>query len=272
MLVHSKRRLIAWRKKSKLPVYVIGSPFVLYKNMKRIKKNKNAQGTVVCPSHSTYDLSADFHVQNFCDELKKMPKKYHPITICLFWTDYIDRSSHTYRKNGFKVVTAGFRIGNSLSFVSNFYKILSRHKYAVSNDIGSATFYAVDMRLPFFLVGDMPVVRNNKNRDVNIGASSTMVDHEIGRKAWKLFSGGPQDIITRQQSMFVDSELGIRDNVSPNQLNKLLWQYAKKDKYWYAKIPGHILETLVYDIVFNGPWGGWLMKQRYNIAKRSKNE
>ena len=115
------------------------------------------------------------------------------------------------------------------------------------------------------------MVRNNKNRDVNIGASSTMVDHEIGRKAWKLFSGGPQDIITRQQSMFVDSELGIRDNVSPNQLNKLLWQYAKKDKYWYAKIPGHILETLVYDIVFNGPWGGWLMKQRYNIRDQRMN-
>lgn len=269
MLVLNIRREKAWKEaKTKKDVYILGTPFIHYKNIHQIKKNRGAKGTVVFPSHSTYDLKSLYSPKKLCQELVKIPKKYKPITICLFWLDYIDHSSQIYKDYGFTVTSAGPKLNNSLDFVKNFYNILSSHKYATSNEVGSYTFLAIDLKIPFFLTGTEPVINNRGKRDVNINKDSAkMSDYVMGKKAMKLFSTGPVDKISKEQRNFVIAETGIKNCVSRKQLNKILWNGYRKNKYWFRAFLPYLIYSSLYFLFFNGPWIRIFIQLRKKIGK-----
>lgn len=266
MLVFSKRREKAWKRKNTIPVVIMGSPFIHYRNMYKITQKSDAKGTIVFPSHSTLYIKNKFSRIDFCKKLKKLPKEFQPITICLFYLDYLDPISEIYHKMGFKVVTTGPKINNSLSFVKNFYDILSNNKYATSNDVGSYTFYAINMGLPFFLTGEAPLLLNKDLKDMNMGKQGRIEDFAIGRKSKKLFSTGPVKTISKTQSQFVIDELGIRDCLSPAKMRSLFWRYLKKERFWIWLI---IAYWLISFILFIGL--GEIALKVFNKFKSSKN-
>lgn len=253
MLVFSKRREQAWKRKSKSPVKIMGVPFILYKNLMNLKPAANRSGTVVFPSHSTYDLKAEFDIKGFCQSLERLPKKFHPVTICLFWVDYIDKAA-TYRGLGYNVVTAGPRFTNSLKFVSNFYKILSEHEYSCSNEVGSYTFYAVDFNIPFFLVGEDPKVVNQGGKDVNIGMSARLSDYKDGQIATSMFRTGPISSISQSQREYVQKETGKGDLLSPTEMNKLLWKHYRQQDDKIKQVILYYVDSIINALLFNMPW------------------
>ena len=265
VMVFNKRRLQSWRQKSGLPIVVMGSPFIHYKNMRKIKKAKDARGTIVFPSHSTYDIKSHFSITEYCQKLKNLPAIYHPITICLFWLDFIDPSVEIYRKNGFTVTTAGPKLTNSLDFVKKFYQLLSDHKFATSNEIGSYTFYAVDLGVPFFLTGASPILFNQQGRDLNIGKTSKMSEYPIGRKAIELFDTGPIERISTRQLRFVQTEMGVNDHLSRKQMNQLLWQHYSRNSYWLKAFIPYLFSSFVVLLIFNGPWIKLLINARKKL-------
>ncbi|MFH1910352.1 MAG: hypothetical protein ABIJ72_04180 [bacterium] len=267
MLVFSKRRKAAWKKASKVPVEIMGAPFILYKKIHNIKQKKDAKGTVVFPGHSTYDLKSRYSIEDLCLELKTLPAKFQPVTICLFWLDYIDPNANIYRRRGFKVVSAGPKISNSLRFVKNFYSILSRHKYAASNEIGSHTVYAVDLGLPFFMVGKATVLENLAKRDVNVAKVTKQQDFLCARRAMKLFSTGPSSKITSAQKKFIVQEAGICDRLTSDQMRDCFFHYLKQDGYLIKKIIPYFFDSIVHAFLFNMPWVGWLMRWRKKLAE-----
>jgi len=121
MLVFSQRRKDAWVKKSRIRVEIIGSPFIFYKKMMGIKQTSRATGTVVFPSHSTILMESKYDIGDYCKQLKKLPKKFHPIEICLFCVDIQKGKDAIYKKYGFRVISAGSRVRGSLNFARNFY-------------------------------------------------------------------------------------------------------------------------------------------------------
>lgn len=268
MLVFSKRRSDAWKRASKVPVKIIGSPFIHFRNKNKITIKRTAKGTIVFPSHSTYDLKSDFSIENYCMEIKNLPERFQPVTICLFWLDYIDEKAEIYRKNGFKVVTAGSRLTNSYDFVKNFYGILSDYKYATSNEIGSYTFCSVEMEIPFFLTGKSPILINDGSKDVNVGARSEMEDFKIGKIATDLFKTGPIEEISIEQKKFVVDEMGINDCVSSMELNKLLWHYFKKNNFGTKNLFSYCVDTFITLVLFNSPWTSFLISIRKKLANK----
>lgn len=262
MLVFSARKAHEWKRQSKKPVFVIGSPFSIYKKMNQLKQSSSAKGTVCFPAHSTYGLKSQFKIQEYCDELKKLPENFKPITICLFWFDYIDKSSDIYRQNGFKVVTAGSKFSIGLSFVKKFYEILANHKYATSNEIGSQTFHTVDFGLPFFLTGlRSKVVSLGKDKDL-----TRVDDYPVGKIATKLFDCGPITKITPQQKRFVDNQTGVGDRISSSALRKILFQYGQSYLSW-PRITAYIVESIILRVVLNGPWGKFVISLRRKLLK-----
>ena len=235
--------------------------------MYKITQKPNAKGTVAFPSHSTYDVKSQFSIKDYCKTLKKLPKAFQPITICLFWLDYIDPKTEIYRKNGFCVVTAGPKLGNSLDFVKNFYSILSSHKYATSNDIGSYTYYAIDLGIPFFLVGQKTFMVNKNRHDINVPEVYKVNDYYWGKKAENLFSTGPVNTISKVQAQFVAKEMGVEDCLSPKAMNKLLWQYFHKNHYWLKAFPPYIFFYFWAIIIFNGPWIKFLIVTKKRMSK-----
>ena len=87
MLVYSQRRYDSWKKVSKIPVEIIGSPFVQYRRLEKIKVDLDAKGTIVFPSHSTNELDVEFDIDKFCRQLDDLPKDFQPVTICLHFID-----------------------------------------------------------------------------------------------------------------------------------------------------------------------------------------
>lgn len=266
MLVFNKHRKEAWEKASKIPVEIMGSPFIHYKNLRKITQDKAAKGTVAFPSHSTYDLKIRFNIEDYCNGLRSLPKQFHPITICLFWIDYIEKAD-IYRKLGFKVTTAGPKFTNSLDFVANFYEILRRHKYATSNEVGSYTFYAVDFGLPFFIRGEAPLLENEGARDANVSEKTYIDDFVIGKRAMDIFRTGPSEKISALQRQFVRNEMGIDDCLSPQAMNQLLWRLSKVNFFGLRAFLPFVTNSIMSVLVFNGPWVKSAISARNKVQK-----
>lgn len=267
MMVFNKRQAEAWKKKSKIPVEIMGCPFIHYKNKHNITKKADAKGTIAFPGHSTYFLKYRFDIKKYCLELQKLPKEFHPITICLLWLDYIDPTANIYREMGFKVVTAGPKITNSLEFVQKFYDILSSYKYATSNDVGSYSFYAIDMDIPFFLTGIYPVIINKNRRDINSPESSRVRDLKWGKKSIDIFSTGPVQKISKSQREFVEKEMGMRDCLKPEKMHLILRSYCNKNRYWVKAFIPYVISSLWINLVFNGPWIAFLISVRKKMLE-----
>ena len=266
MLVFSRRRLDAWKSAGKSPAYVMGAPFVHFRRLKKIIKSPNARGTIVFPSHSTADTKTKFDISKYCEELKRLPKEFQPITICLFWPDFIDKGADIYRKFGFTVTTVGPKFKKGLGFVKKFYKILSVHKFATSNEVGSFTFYAVDLKIPFFMTGEMPLnINTGGNRDM--GDTARIIDELYGKKAVELFSTGPVTKISPNQEKFVADEVGINDCLSPSQMNELLWKTFKNDKNFTRGTLVYWGVSIILTLGIAGP-AFTLFRKTYGVRKK----
>ena len=236
MLVFNQRRKNIWLKASNIPVFVIGAPFVLYRQMRKIKQNPNAKGTIAFPSHSTLFIENQYDINTYCRQLAKLPPKYHPIDVCLFHLDIKKGKDKIYKKYGFKVVSAGSKIRGSLDFVRNFYSIICQYKFATSNEVGSYISYAVEMGLPFFLLGGKTKAVNKNLKDPNIGSVVTINSYKYGLTVHKLFNTGPVDKISSSQYKFVINELNIGKTIKPNILKQNLFQNTGL-RYWLILAP-----------------------------------
>ena len=229
MLVFSKRREQAWQKGSDIPVAVMGSPFVHYRRMHRIRQLANACGTIVFPYHSIDFGQVEYDVDKFCRLLQQLPQDFKPITICLYYDDFQYGVHERYAHWRFSVTTAGNKFNPN--FAENFYNLLKRHRYSLSNMVGSHTFYSVEMGLPFFVYGDIPVLIND-GTDPNLPIDYRLLDLEYERYTYKLFDTGPSRHITTEQQQFVEKEMGIHDCLSRSALNKLSWKTFLRHELW----------------------------------------
>ncbi len=111
------------------------------------KKNRN--GTLFLPSHSTRVASTQFNKEAVIAELNDLPKKFHPITVCIHWND-ITLGLHEYFENkGFKVVSAGHI--TDCNYLFRWLHLISQYKLVVGCGLGSAMFYSVLAGTPFYL-------------------------------------------------------------------------------------------------------------------------
>jgi hypothetical protein len=135
-----------------------------------------------------------------------------PISICLHFRD-IELYGKQFRDHGFSVFTAGDSRQSGNGFVKNFYDILSRHKYSCSNEIGSYTFYSIEMGIPFFICG--PESKSIKKND-----SMTVVEKGVFKQKTRDLFLSMHDEPTPEQIAFVDFEVGITHRVSPEWLRR----------------------------------------------------
>ena len=219
MLVWNKTRLKIWNEGSSIPAAIVGAPFVHYRKLRKIEKDLDAKGTVAFPAHSQPTIDAVFDIDGYCEQLKSLPIEFHPITICLHLHDLERKKDVIYKKHGFNVVTAGQNWVLGFEYVEKFYEILRSHKFATSNQVGSYTFYAVEMGIPFFIFGESPNLENSG--EPLMPSKYSYTDYQIGAFATNLFQG-PTQVISEEQKKFVEDELGVHDCLSGVELRELL--------------------------------------------------
>ncbi|MBW4459619.1 MAG: FkbM family methyltransferase [Nodosilinea sp. WJT8-NPBG4] len=154
--------------------YVSSSPFVACRTLNQIEPDADAKGTVAFPVHSTHLIDVVIDWEKYADDLLSLPTEYQPVTVCLYWKDLLAGRHTPFLKRGMAVVTTGHMADPD--FATTFYSILRQHRYCSSNMVGSYTFYAVEMGIPFFIHG-MPPVFNNHGHDHNRPTGTYTVDN-----------------------------------------------------------------------------------------------
>ena len=128
MFYHSPESVKVWKKFSNKPCYTLYSPFVFYRRNNKIIQDKDAVGTIVFPNHTLPTADEIFDTQSYINQLKSLPEKFQPISVCLHFHDIRIGRHEIYLENGIPVYTAGDDIN---FFVERFYDILRRFKYDI---------------------------------------------------------------------------------------------------------------------------------------------
>lgn len=225
MLVYSERRKKAWEKSSNKRCEIIEFPLITYRKSKNILQNKNAKGTLALPSHGSNLISIDYSIDEYCKQLNNLPNEFHPIVVSIHADDISKGVDKLYKKNNIEVSVSPSR--DDRKYPEKFYDRLSNFKYTTSNEVGTAAFLSVDLGLPFFILGDIPIEINN-GRDPNQPSTIKITDYKYGRIAYHLFNTGPVTTISDEQLYFVNQEMGCEDSINRILLRKILINYYLK--------------------------------------------
>ena len=242
---HNHRLVEEFKKLSKKPCYTMYSPSVYYRRKNKIEANKDAKGTIVFPSHSTKLIDNLMNWDGYIDQLKNLPEKFQPISICFHMSD-IEKNLHKlFLEKGFDVYTAGNIYDER--FAERFYDILRKFKYSSSNLIGSYTFYSVEMGIPFFLFGNSPIYYNHGDPNIEKGNYCSYKSQDIYMELERMFSEA-SDQVTVDQKKYIEEALGLYHGISRIKMAFILYYsfivYMIKSRFFIKSFIKKFLKIL----------------------------
>lgn len=207
----SPRLTETYKQNSTKPVYNLMNPTIHYRKSRKIEKAHDAKGSLFFVAHTTPDIDDLTDWSSFIERLQQIPSKFHPIDVCLHPTDIKKGVGDVFKESGFRVVFAGD--AHSKEFVANFYDLIKKYEYTLSNLLGSYVFYSVEMGIPFSLFGDEPLYFNKGDKNIEQGEYNSYKSQQTYQQAKFLFNGFHMSI-NAEQKYFVEYELGKLNSVS----------------------------------------------------------
>ncbi|NBX73848.1 MAG: hypothetical protein EBZ69_02700 [Alphaproteobacteria bacterium] len=148
--------------------FVIGLPYVHYRRARNITTLPTAAGTLAFPCQSIRQVACEFDLNAYADTLLSLPAAFHPVAVCMYWHDLVCGKHEPFLRRGIPVYTAGHIYDEN--FVANFYDILRNFRFGTSNlSISTSTILALEMDMPFFVMGD-PIMFHSNGNDKNVPA------------------------------------------------------------------------------------------------------
>lgn len=217
------------------PSYVLGSLFPRYRRFKKIEKSPTAKGSLVFTGHSTKSIAVESDWEELIAQFKALPDIYHPLTVSIYFIDYLKGVHLPFLDAGFDVVTAGHI--SDPNFIDNFYDILSRFNYVVSTDVGSHLYYAIEMGIPFFIYGTPGSYHSEDKEFKERGKNYKMKDLKEFNAVNQLFTPTKEEIkagikITEEQKNFVHQSIGTYDALPLQEVREIIQKHQWK---FYAK-------------------------------------
>ncbi|MDP6447755.1 MAG: hypothetical protein QGG36_32395 [Pirellulaceae bacterium] len=185
------------------------------------------RGTVVFPCHSTHTISVSFNHDAFARELAALPPRFHPITACIYWKNYLEGEHHPYADQGMDVVTAGHIFDHD--FMLRMHDICRRFRYATSNAVGTHVFMAVSSGCRFFYTDSSPLQWRVPDCEKASSAIGNELFEKRHRHSRSLFAK-PVEEVTADQSRFVADLMGDAHVREPHVLARLLLRAELADK------------------------------------------
>lgn len=228
MFYHSIDSVNEFKQKSNISCYCYYSPLAFFRKNNKIEKDKNAKGTLAFPQHSMSSTNID--LDRYIQQLKDLDREFHPVSICVHRDDIESGIYKKFLDAGFDLFTAGHP--SDINYAKRFYNNLSKFKYATSNMPGSYLFYAVEMNIPFFIYGDEVFFNNFTNEKNEIIEKYTSCSFPQYKKTYELFYGIRKEI-TKEQKVYVEKMLGMKDCISRFEMAKILYlSYLKRGNIW----------------------------------------
>jgi hypothetical protein len=219
----------------------VGAPFLyLLRNINYSSLQKTEKsGTIVFPSHSSalVTVSADFGA--FAQQLEQLPDDFHPITVCAYHID-LDRGVYQpFIDKGFKVVINGRSLYEK-AFQDNFIDNAKDKKFAISNKICTALFFANALGLISYQLGPASVSEICDPHYLETIKKDKLEKYNATVEEYFTFPDAEYEV----QKKFVLQQLGQDHMLSPEEMNKLLWSHAISIKYAVVLIKITVLSLL----------------------------
>jgi hypothetical protein len=206
----------AYAEETKRLTIPFSSPFLYLLKLLEGQPAPVRRGTLFFPTHSSVLNIAHIDVEHLADSLLQLEERFHPITVCMYWIDYLRGQHRPFQQRGLKIVSAGHR--NDPFFLFRLYHLCSLHKYAASNEFGTTCFFSIASGCSFFFHNiDQPVSYSSPYNRITVGKRGA----DTTAKAKALFST-VCDPPNAEQKQFVDYFLGKDFLLSPAQLRKKL--------------------------------------------------
>lgn len=208
-------------------IYVSGSIFPLYRQKKGIVQDENAEGTLFFTAHSTEQVKAYDNIEKTLKILSELPDYLKPIKVSIYYTDLLRGLNKAYEENGYETFTNGHR--KDTSFIDNFYKTLRSAKFAMGTHLGSQIYYAIEMGIPYFIIGDIPSITNQGNRYYPGGLIKPQdriaygyVRHNEARSLFVKENLTQEVRITQEQKEFVLKSIGYQEKIPKQKLREVV--------------------------------------------------
>ncbi len=140
-----------YREASGRPTALIASPFLYLCALLSDQPRPVRRGTLFFPVHSNLHIEAQTNLHELAASLAALPEQFHPITICMYWADYLYGKHQPFVEQGFRIVSAGNRYDPH--FLYRFYHLCSQYQYAASNELGTSLFLSTEAGCAFFFHG-----------------------------------------------------------------------------------------------------------------------
>ncbi|MEC9092969.1 MAG: hypothetical protein VX438_09710 [Planctomycetota bacterium] len=187
---------------------------------------KKREGTIAFPCHSTHTIRANFDHEDYANRLSELPAFMHPVSVCLYWKNYLLGEHLPYRKKGFQVVSAGHMFDQD--FMLRFCDLCRHHQFSTSNETGSHLFLSTSSGCRFVFTDSKQIDWQIPNNEVKNCAKTNVLFQERRRQARLLFGNGivskSQSGISNEQREFVDALTGADCQLNAVELRKQIKQ------------------------------------------------
>jgi hypothetical protein len=214
------------------------SPFLYLQALYKDQPMPDKRGTLFFPHHSTHHVTAKMDFDQLATQLARLEEIYHPITVSIYWRDYILGHHRPFLQHGFRIVSSG-HIYDPL-FLHRLYHLFSCHRFVGGNGLGSHMFYAIKAGCTYFHLDTV---------SVTVQAEMGIVDRDISRVSesksqylGELFRY-PQFFTTEAQSQIAEYYLGAKHFKTPKQLQAQLEEAETLYRTVQSKVrPMHSLQ------------------------------
>lgn len=232
------------RKKYDKPVLSVG-PYISYavpmldKDVIFENKKKLGRTLLVFPVHSTEFVNAQYESMLFIDEIKKIKKIYefNTVFICLYFKDILNGSYKIYEKQGFKIITAGYR--ENKYFLDRLRTYIELSDMTMSNAVGTHIGYAISLNKGHYLYNQQCDYKETGIIDNGLALAEALYDDNMIEKnelkrAFSVYS----EIISKEQRDVVNKYWGLSLKKTPEQLYEIFTNFSKyikldaNDKYY----------------------------------------
>ncbi|WP_052667456.1 hypothetical protein [Nitriliruptor alkaliphilus] len=206
-LVWNRRNLLAARER-RLNATAIGAPFVYLAAADRSPTTSPQRGTMAYPFHAWELHEATGGHARYAHDLAER-EGTASTTVCLYWLEYQDPDvREVYARAGFRVISHGHRTDET--FLDRLVAEVADHQRVVSNDLGTAMWYAGYLGKEIEIHGE-PMALS--------GLDPEAVREERRQRWPAMFEGAVAGAVARQ---LAEEELGHAYRREPEELRRIL--------------------------------------------------
>lgn len=208
-------------------VILSASPFV-YAFDQITATGGERSGTLFFPAHSTHHITAEMNYERLADRLDALDERYRPVTVCIYWKDFLMGRHEIFEERGFPVVSAGHMYDPD--FLYRLAALFTDFQYAAGNSMGSHLFYSVHAGCQYFHVDDTEYKLTSDDTEL-FERDRSSGDSNIEARVRKTFLT-PEPQPYDEQMEAARYFLGVSHKKSPAGLRSDLLRAEWADKAW----------------------------------------